>query len=67
MERDNLNLSKNQYLGSIRKEGECLGHIEIEDGVIVTSGVIGENRYNNFVSLIYGLQGYGISIDNFYF
>lgn len=52
---------------SIRKNGECLGHIEIENGKIVTSGVIGINTYNNFVELIKGLQGFGIAIDNFYY
>lgn len=52
---------------SIRKDGECLGHIEIQDGKIVTEGMIGGNTYENFVELIYGLQGFGIAIDNFYF
>jgi hypothetical protein len=63
----NLDLTKDQHLMSIRKDGECLGHIEIENGKIVTNGFIGENTYNNFVELIYGLQGFGIRIDNFYF
>lgn len=49
------------------KDGEHLGHVEIENGKIVTNGFIGENTYNNFVELIYGLQGHGIAIDNFYF
>jgi type I site-specific restriction endonuclease len=62
-----LNLEKDQHLMSIRKNGECLGHIEIEDGKIVTSGVIGINTYDNFVELIKGLQGFGIAIDNFYY
>ena len=52
---------------SIRKDGECLGHVEIENGEIVTNGYVGENTYANFVDLIYGLQGFDISIDNFYF
>lgn len=64
---DNLDLSKDQHLMSIRKDGECLGHIEIENGQIITNGFIGENTYSNFVSLIYGLQGFDITIDNFYF
>lgn len=62
-----LNLEKDQNLMSIRKNGECLGYIEIEDGKIVTNGIIGENTYENFVELIKGLQGFGIEIDNFYF
>lgn len=63
----NLDLTRDQHLMSIFKNGEMLGHIEIEDGKIITSGVIGENTYNNFVEMIYGLQGFGIGIDNFYF
>lgn len=64
---NNLDLTKDQHLMSIRKNGECLGHIEIENGKIVTNGFIGENTYNNFVELIKGLQGHDIAIDNFYF
>lgn len=67
MELKDLNLAKDQHLMSIRKDGECLGHIEIKDGKIVTDGYIGENEYSNFVELIHGLQGFGIAIDNFYF
>jgi len=64
----NLDLTKNQHLMSIRVDGKkLLGHIEIENGKIITSGVIGEKTYDNFVSLIHGLQGYGIKIDDFYF
>ncbi len=62
-----LDLSKDQHLMSIRVDGECIGHVEIEAGEIVTSGMIGENTYNNFVALIYGLQGHGIKIDDFFF
>lgn len=67
MELKDLNLAKDQHLMSIMKDGQCLGHIEIKDGKIVTNGYIGENEYSNFVELIYGLQGFGIAIDNFYF
>lgn len=63
----NLDLSKDQHLMSIRKDGEFIGHVEIEDGKIITNGFIGDRTYENFVDLIYGLQGFGISIDNFYF
>lgn len=63
----NLDLNKDQHLMSIRIDGECLGHIEILEGKIVTEGLIGNNTYNNFVELIYGLQGFGIEIDNFFF
>jgi hypothetical protein len=62
-----LNLERDQHLFSIRKNGEVLGHIETENGKLVTSGVIGENTYDNFVELIKGLQGFGIAIDNFYY
>lgn len=63
----NLDLTKDQHLMSIHKNRECLGHIEIKDGKITTEGFIGNNEYENFVDLIYGLQGFDISIDNFYF
>lgn len=66
-ELKDLDLTRDQHLMSIRKGGECLGHVEIEDGRIVTNGFIGDNTYNNFVELIYGLQGYDIKIDNFFF
>ena len=59
-------LSKDQHLMSVRKNGECLGHIEIKDGKITTSGFIGDNQYNNFVELIKGLQGFDIEVDDFY-
>ncbi len=62
-----IDFSKDQHLMSIRKNGECLGHIEIENGKIITSGFIGNNTYNNFIELIYGLQGYDLEIDNFFF
>lgn len=63
----NLDLSKDQHLMSIRQDGKLMGHIEIKDSKIVTSGLIGENTYENFVELIYGLQGFDIKIDNFFF
>lgn len=62
-----LDMSRDQHLMSIRIGGECVGHIEIEDGKIVTNGDIGENTYENFVDLIHGLQGHGIKIDDFFF
>lgn len=55
-----------EVIFSIRKEGNCLGYIFIQDGMLSTDGVIGENKYPDFVELIKGLQGFGISIDNFY-
>ena len=63
----NLDLSKDQHLMSIRTNGKEMGHIEIEDGKIVTNGYIGKNTYENFVELIYGLLGFDIKIDDFYF
>lgn len=63
---DDIDFSKDQHLMSIRSKGEELGHIEIEDGKIVTNGLIGDNKYNNFVELIKGLQGFDIKIDDFF-
>ena len=62
-----LNLSKDQHLMSIRSNGQEMGHVEIKDGKIVTNGFIGNNKYDNFVELIYGLQGFDIKIDDFFF
>jgi len=61
-----IELQKNQPIFSIRKDGEILGYIESQDGELVTSGTIGENKYNSLIELVKGLQGFGISIDNFY-
>ena len=61
-----INFEIDQHLFSIRKDGVVLGHIETENGKLVTSGAIGDNVYNNFVELIKGLQGFDIHIDNFY-
>jgi hypothetical protein len=61
-----LDLTRDQNLFSIRKDGEVLGYIEMKDGKIVTEGVIGERTYDNFVELIKGLQGFDIAIDNFF-
>lgn len=61
-----LDMNKDQHLMSIRKDGQLLGHIELIDGKICTSGLIGNWTYDNFVELIKGLWGYGISIDDFY-
>ncbi len=62
-----LHLEYDQHLMSIRVDGKCMGHVEIEGGKIITNGIVGENTYENFVDLIYGLQGFGISVDDFYF
>ena len=62
-----LDLTKDQHLMSIRVDGELLGNVEIEDGKIVTNGTVGEKTYENFVDLIYGLQGFGIGVDDFFF
>lgn len=64
--QDKLDLQKDQFLMSIRQKGECIGYIEIVDGKITTSGIIGDNQYDNFVELIRGLQGFDIKIDEFY-
>ena len=62
-----IDFSKDQHLLSIRSKGQELGHVEIENGKLVTNGIIGENEYENFVELIRGLQGFDIKIDDFYF
>jgi hypothetical protein len=62
-----IDFSKDQHLMSIRSKGQELGHVEIENGRLVTNGIIGENEYENFVELIKGLQGFDIKIDDFYF
>ena len=64
---EELDLSRDQHLMSIRSNGQEMGHIEILDGKIVTSGLIGENTCENFVELIRGLQGFDIKIDDFFF
>jgi len=61
-----LNLEKDQHLMSIRQNGEKIGDIEIVNGKITTTGVIGDNHYDNFVELIKGLQGFDIKIDDFF-
>lgn len=61
-----IELQKDQNIFSIRKDGEVLGYIESKEGQLVTSGTIGENTYNSLIDLIRGLQGFDISIDNFY-
>lgn len=62
---EKLDLSKNQVLFSIRRNGE-VAFVDIKDGKIVTDGFVGENTYDNFVELIKGLQGFDIKIDNFF-
>ncbi len=64
---EKLDMSKDQHLMSIRSKGREMGHIEIENGKIVTNGYIGENTYDNFVELIRGLQGFDIKVDDFFF
>lgn len=61
-----INLEIDQNIFTIIKDGEILGYISAKDGKIVTEGIIGENTYDDFVGLIKGLYGFGISIDNFY-
>ena len=63
---DKLDLYRDQHLMSIRQNGERIGDIEIVDGKITTTGIIGDNQYDNFVELLKGLQGFDIKIDEFY-
>ncbi len=62
-----VDFSKDQYLMSIRQDGGTIGDVEVKDGKLVTCGAIGYNTYDNFVQLIFGLQGFNIRIDNFVF
>ena len=64
--QDKLDLQKDQHLMSIRQNGKKIGDIEIIDCKITTTGIIGDNQYDNFVELIKGLQGFDIKIDEFY-
>lgn len=61
----NLDLTKDQVLLSIRKDGQT-SYVESKDGKLSTDGFLGDNTYDNFVELIKGLQGHDIHIDNFY-
>lgn len=63
--KESLDLSKDQILMSILSDGR-VAYIEIKNGIIVTNGFVGENKYENFVELIKGLQGFDIKIDQFY-
>ena len=64
--QNKLDLQKDQHLMSIIKNGVRIGDIEIVNGKITTTGIIGDNQYDNFVELIKGLQGFDIKIDEFY-
>ena len=65
-ESDELDLQRDQHLFTIRQNDECIGYVEIVNGKISTSGIIGYNEYDNFIELIKGLQGFDIKIDEFY-
>ena len=66
MNEGEVDLQRDQHLMSIRQNGEKICDINIEDGKITTSGIIGYNQYDNFVELIKGLQGFDIKIDEFF-
>ena len=55
-----------RHLMSIIKNGIRIGDIAIVDGKITTSGIIGDNHYDNLIELIKALQGFDIKIDDFY-
>lgn len=54
---------------TIRKDGEQIGEIECySNGTFMTTGMIGEgNEYPNFKSLLLGLQGFSIEMDDLFF
>jgi len=62
---DAEDLQKNQFVFSVRKDGN-VGYISTNDGRFITEGFIGECEYNTWQDLIKGLQGLDIAIDNFY-
>ena len=66
-ELKDLDLTKDQHLMSIIKNGKRLADIEIKDNTITVIGDIGNFTCSNFVELIFELQGYDITIDNFFF
>ena len=61
-----IDFNKDQDLFSIRKDGEVLGYISIENGQLTTTGTIGNNTYENWVELIKGLWGFDIALDHFF-
>lgn len=66
---ENIDMSKDQHLMSIRLRNDNMKHIgdiEIKNSNIITTGEVGNKVYNNFVELLKGLQGYGISMDDLY-
>ena len=62
---DKLDL-RDRHLMSIIKNYTKIGDIAIVDGKITTSGIIGDNHYDNLIELIKALQGFDIKIDEFY-
>lgn len=62
---DKLDL-RDRHLMSIIKNHTKIGDIAIVDGKITTSGIIGDNHYDNLIELIKALQGFDIKIDEFY-
>ena len=63
-----LDMNYDQVLMSIRPSGsKAIGHIHAHRGLLKTDGQIGERYYPNFIELIKGLQGKGITLDMFYF
>ena len=66
-ELKDLDLTKDQHLMSIIKNGKRLADIEIKDNTITVIGDIGNFTCSNFVELIFELQGYDITIDHFFF
>lgn len=61
-----MDFSKDQHIFSIRKNGVHLGDIEIVNGKLTTSGFIGDRTFENFAELIWELQGFDFSFENFY-
>ena len=47
---DKLDLQRDQHLMSIRQNGERIGDIEIVNGKITTTGIIGDNQYDNLLN-----------------
>lgn len=68
MARENLVKfsSDDSEMVSIRN-ANGVAYIEIIDGDLHTSGFVGENAYTSLVSLLKGLQGFGITIDDIFY
>lgn len=70
---ENSNLPRNAFIARIRNKKKQEDHLHDgiletdEDGNLLTSGFIGEHKYENFIDLLKGLWGFDIHVDDFTF